>query len=218
MLPPDEQSQLRDAMSAIQRRASEALAKTQNAWQAVAFIDVLHRNTDAVVAASDSTGPTPECKAGCTYCCSARVEVSDAEALLIARYVHQIPADEKLLLLERLRIQASGWSNVGGQGDERHQQPCAFLQDGLCSIYPLRPSVCRKAHSLSVKACETGASQIPQNLTRVVQCEALLAGTNEAFKSVGLPASRYELAAAVLAALVQGAEDAWYRGKSLLGD
>lgn len=218
MLSPDEQSQLRDAINAIQRRASEVLAKSQNAWQAISFIDGLHSGIDTVIAASDSIGPVAECKPGCAYCCSARVEISDAEALLIARYIHQIPADEKLLLLERLRIQAAGWSDVGGQGDEPHQQPCAFLQDGLCSIYPLRPSVCRKAHSLSVKACETGASQIPQNLTRVVQCEALLAGTNEAFKSVGLPASRYELAAAVLAALVQGAEDAWYRGKSLLGD
>jgi Fe-S-cluster containining protein len=86
----------------------------------------------------------------------------------------------------------------------------------LCSIYSIRPSVCRKAHSLSVKACETGASLIPQNLTRVVQCEALSAGTNEAFKRVGLPASRHELSAAVLAALAENAEEAWYQGKPLL--
>lgn len=216
MLSPDEQSQLRSAISAIQRRASEVLAKSQNAWQAISFIDGLHSGIDTVIAASDSIGPVPECKPGCAYCCSARVEVSDAEALLIARYVHHIPADEKLLLLERLRIQAAGWSDAGSQGDEPHQQPCTFLQDGLCSIYSLRPSVCRKAHSLSVKACETGASQIPQNLTRIVQCEALIAGTNEGFKSVGLPASQYELAAAVLAALAENAEEVWYQGKPLI--
>lgn len=216
MLSPDEQSQLRIAMSAIQNRASEVLAKTQNAWQAVAFIDMLYRNMNAVTAISDSTGPALECKPGCFYCCSARVEVSDPEALYIARYVRQMPVEEKLPLLERLRIKAAEYGNSIGQDSPPNQQPCAFIRDGLCSIYSIRPSVCRKAHSLSVEACETRASLIPQNLTRVVQCEALSAGTNEAFKRVGLPASRHELSAAVLAALAENAEEAWYQGKPLL--
>jgi Fe-S-cluster containining protein len=215
MLSPDEQSQLQIAIDAIQHRASETLSKTHDAWQAIAFINTLHRNTDAVISASDSTGPAPECKPGCTYCCSAQVEVSDPEALYIARHIQQIPDEEKLPLLDRLRLQSS---KGGVIGDHSNPQPCAFLQDGLCSIYPIRPSVCRKAHSLSVRACETGASLIPQNLTRAVQCEALTAGTNEAFKSVGLAASRYELSVAVLAALAENAEEAWYQGTPLLPD
>ena len=218
MLNPDERSQLEIAISAIKRRASEVLSKTEDSWQAVAFISTLHRNTDALIAASESTGPIPECTPGCVYCCSARVEVSGPEALYIAGHIQHMPAEKKLPLLERLRQKAAEYGVVTDQGDTLKPQPCAFLQDGLCSIYSIRPAVCRKAHSLSVKACEAGASRIPQNLTRIVQCEALTAGTNEAYKSVGLPAARYELSVAVLAALAENAEEAWYRGEPLLPD
>lgn len=215
MLSLDEQSQLQIAISTLTDRASKALAKAQDTCQAVAFIGTLHRNTDTVITASDSAGPTPECKPGCTYCCSARVEVSDPEALYIARHIRQMPEEEKLPLLERLRLQSAG---AGITGEHPHLQPCSFLRDGLCSIYSIRPSVCRKAHSLSVQACETRADFIPQNLTRVVQCEALTTGINKAFQGLGLPASRHELSVAVLAALAENAEETWYQGKPLLSD
>lgn len=218
MLSPDEQSQLHNAITAIQRRASEALARTQDAWQAIAFVSVLHHNTDTVTAASDATGPTPECKPGCTHCCNARVEVSDAEALYIAKVVRQMPEQERLLLLDRLRVKAAASSGGMNAGIAPEPTPCAFLQEGLCSIYSFRPAVCRKAHSLSVEACETSARHIPQHFTRVVQCEALSAGVNEAYKSAGLPASRHELSGAVLAALAQDAAEEWYRGAPLPSD
>jgi Fe-S-cluster containining protein len=219
MLTPDEQSQLKTAISAIERRASEALSKTQDSWQAIAFVDTLHRNMDAVIAASDSAGPAPECKPGCTYCCHARVEVSDPEALYIAWHVQHLPAARKAPLIERLHMKAAEFDEAAkAEVDASGPQPCAFLQNGLCSIYSIRPSVCRKAHSLSVKACETQASHIPQNLTRAVQSEALMAGTNEAYRSVSLPASRYELSVAVLSALAGNAEEAWYQGRQLLLD
>jgi hypothetical protein len=216
MLNPDERSKLEIAISAIERRASEVLSKTEDSWQAAAFISTLHRNTDALIAASESTGPIPECKPGCTYCCSARVEVSDPEALYIARHIQQMPAKDKLPLLERLRIQAAERRDGYGEGENPVLKPCAFLHAGLCSIYSIRPAVCRKAHSLSASACETRSPHIPQNLTRTVQCEALTAGINRAYQRIGLPASRHELAAAVLAALEERAEEAWYRGTPLL--
>lgn len=219
MLNPGERSQLQTAISAIERRASGVLSQAEDSGQAVAFISTLHRNTDAVITTSESTGPTPECKSGCTYCCHARVEVSDPEALYIAWHVQHLPPASKVPLIERLHLKAGEFDGAGRvEADTSKSQPCAFLQDGLCSIYSIRPSVCRKAHSLSVKACETQASKIPQNLTRVVQCEALMAGTNEAYRSVGLPASGHELSAAVLAALAGNAEEAWYQGKPLLPD
>lgn len=213
MLSPAEQSQLQLAMGSVQRRASEILARTQESSQAIAFIAVLHSNMDALIAASVSADPAPQCKAGCAYCCSARVEVSDPEALYIARHVQQMSCEERSALLERLRMKAT---ESDGSLDRPNPGPCAFLVQGLCSIYPVRPSVCRKAHSFSVSACETRSAQVPQSLTRVVRCEALLVSTNEAFESNGFPARRYELSAAVLAALVEGAPDSWYRGHALL--
>lgn len=210
MLNPQEQRQLLDAMAAVRHRAVQALAATRGASQAVAFVSALHGNVDAVVAASEAVGQLPECKPGCASCCHARVEVSDPEALHIAGEVRQWPEPERLALIARLRAKSM---------DEgvslRDRLPCAFLREGLCSIYAVRPAVCRKAHSLSAQACHAGAADIPQDLGRVIRCEALVAGIREAYESAGLPASRHELSVAVLAALGSDAQDDWYQGKSL---
>lgn len=198
-------------MTAVRLRASQALGRANDAAQAVAFVGTLHGNLDAVITASEAAGPPPDCKPGCAYCCHARVEVSDPEALHIAAGLQQMPESAQQALIERLHLKArdDGVSL-------RQRLPCAFLRDGLCSIYAIRPAVCRKAHSLSAQACESGADDIPQDLNRVIRCEVLMAGTREAYDSVGLPASRHELSAAVLAALGRDALADWHRGKPLL--
>ncbi|VFR34883.1 hypothetical protein ANDA3_3813 [plant metagenome] len=210
MLSPQEQRQLLDAMRAVRHRAAQALAAAGNASQAVAFVGVLHENVDAVVAASEAVGPPPDCRPGCASCCHARVEVSDPEALRIAGHLHQLQESERLVFIERLRAKAAA-----DGGPVPHGQPCAFLREGLCSIYAIRPSVCRKAHSLSAQACQSGMAEIPQDLGRVIRCEVLVAGTRDAYEGAGLPASRHELSAAVLAALRPAALDEWYQGKPL---
>ena len=73
--------------------------------------------------------------------------------------------------------------------------------DERCSIYPVRPAACRKAHSLSAPHCAEQSPTIPQNLRLLVDAEALMAGTALAYRDQPLPASAHELNAAVLAAL-----------------
>lgn len=211
MLSQQEQRQLLDAMAAVRHRAAQALAAAGDASQALAFVGALHGNIDAIVAASEAVGQPPDCKPGCASCCHARVEVSDPEALHIAGYLHQLPEPERLALIARLRAKAMDEGAPAGQ-----RQPCAFLREGLCSIYAIRPSVCRKAHSLSALACQSGAAEIPQDLGRVIRCEVLVTGTRDAYESAGLRASKHELSAAVLAALMPAAQDDWYQGKPLL--
>ncbi|VFR42326.1 hypothetical protein BRI6_3724 [plant metagenome] len=211
MLSPEEKRQLQDAMTAVRLRASQALGQANGAAQAVAFVGTLHGNLDAVITASEAAGPPPDCKPGCASCCHARVEVSDPEALHIGACLRQLPEPEQQALIGRLRAKARDEG-----ASLRQRLPCAFLRDGLCSIYAIRPAVCRKAHSLSAQACQSGADDIPQDLNRVIRCEVLMAGTREAYDSVGLPASRHELSAAVLAALDREALADWHRGKPLL--
>jgi hypothetical protein len=99
------------------------------------------------------------------------------------------------------------------------QTPCAFLRDHLCAIYAFRPATCRKAHSLSVEACASGAAEIPQDLSLLLNCETLVAGTKGAFRMRNLPVTTLELSAAVLAALSSSdAAERWYQGQPLLGD
>jgi len=213
MLSQEEQSRIRESINAVSVRASCSIQKCTNACQALAFLKSLHSSIDSVVCEPRSFVLTPECKAGCSFCCSVKVEVSDPEALQIAQYVRGLPQDERAKLIEKLKLTAERKANL----TEPERSDCAFLEASLCSIYTIRPSVCRKAHSLSVKTCEELAPEIPQNLNLLLQCEVMAAGTNEAFQQNNLHVGNNELSSAVLAALttVNAAEE-WFRGKPLV--
>lgn len=213
-LGPEERAQLEASIAAITKTASDVLATATNGLQALGFVSVLHQNLDRAIAlacAPDLAAELlPECKAGCSHCCSSRVELTEPEALLIARHVEQLADPPKSALMQGLEAQARHHAEEGAV-QSRHPA-CGFLQDKRCTIYAIRPATCRKAHSLSAQACESHAPRIPQNLQILLHCEALMTGSNEAFNRQGLKVSKHELASGVLAALAK--EDAlgdWYQ-------
>lgn len=213
MLTHADKSRVRESISAIATRTSQIVQAATDPWQAISFVKSLHTSIDKVVATVRTDERQAECKPGCAFCCSAKVEASDAEALHIARVIRDLPAARQEELLEALRHQSAERSKA----DDSERIPCSFLENEHCSIYADRPATCRKAHSLSAKACEAQAAQIPQNLALALQCEVLIAGTNEGFRSSQLPATANELSAAVLAALTtESAAERWYHGQSLL--
>ena len=215
MLTLEDQHEVRDAVSRVQQRVSATLQKLASAQQAIDFTAVLHANLDKAANIEAERGPPPQCKAGCSHCCSVRVEASDAEALNIAQYLQASERTDFDQLENRLRENA--YFHLHQAGDTPGRIDCAFLHDHRCSIYDVRPATCRKAHSLSVSACERGAAELPQNLALLIQCEVLINGTNAAFQGLNLPASANELSAAVLAAMAgPDVADAWYQGTALL--
>lgn len=217
MLSAEEQRQLQTSIAGVEVVATQALQQATQAWQAIAFVSTLHQGLDRVAAASgapDAPGAAVACRAGCAFCCSVQVEVTAPEALQMAQQVRQWPDLEQAALVLRLQHQSS---HHRGAAAPAPRLPCAFLADHRCSIYALRPSACRKAHSLSVAACEAGAATIPQSVNILVRSEALIAGTRRAYQNNGLPATGHELSAAVLAALQDPqAADNWYQGRPLL--
>lgn len=83
-----------------------------------------------------------------------------------------------------------------------------------CTIYDVRPSVCRRAHSLDVRKCEANAPEIPQDLGVVVSIEALSNGTSDACRKLGFNTLGHELGLAVLLALFdESAESRWFNGE-----
>ena len=220
MLSLEETLRLQTSIAGVEAVASQALQLATRPWQAIAFVSTLHQNLDRVAAVTEpaataQTTAAVECRSGCSYCCSVRVELTDPEALQIAEHVQQQPDAERAALVLRLQHKASHFGGV----EPLHPQrlPCAFLVDHRCSIYALRPSACRKAHSLSAAACAAGAATIPQSVNLLLRSEALIAGTRQAYQNQGLPATGHELSAAVLAALQDpGAAENWYQGRPLL--
>jgi uncharacterized protein len=213
MLSQDEQLQVSNAVSAIARRTAERLCQATDAWVAAGLVESMQSNIDRVVADWTPGDAAHQCSAGCAYCCEALVEVSDPEALRIARHIRTLPADRQQSLSDALTRQSA--RRAGAPLGDRVR--CALLDGDLCTVYAHRPASCRKAHSLSVQACANREATIPQNFVVAVRCDVIVAGTQQGYKLAGLPALRNELSAAVLAALrdANAATD-WFSGQALL--
>lgn len=215
VLSDEEQAAFHASIAGVRNAASRALQQRSGAAHLIAFIAQLHSAVDDVALRAAQTGPVPDCKPGCTFCCSVRVEATEPEIFRIARTIRQRPANEVAALVEALRQRVAADSNRQGDAAARQhtRQPCTFLDGALCSIYAVRPANCRKAHSLSVQQCAAFAPVIPQNLKLLLDAEALMAGTAEAYRDDHLAASPHELLAAVLQALTDAsAESRWAAG------
>lgn len=212
MLTDDERSAFLQSIARVRQRAAQALRQAQGADGAdgaVAFIAQLHRGLDTVTEQARATGPQPACQAGCAHCCHLRVEATEPEVFHIAQHLRAQPATVRADAISALQ------RHVATAQASTTRQACSFLVDDRCSIYPVRPAACRKAHSLSATHCAEQSPTIPQNLRLLVDAEALMAGTALAYRDQPLLASAHELNAAVLAALNDPAAQArWYQGNA----
>lgn len=86
----------------------------------------------------EAAGPFVACKRGCTACCHINVSITGVEAQIIEdqtghRYTR---------LAAPIRHPEGKFTGV----------PCPFLADGACSIYSVRPFVCRHHLSFNLDA------------------------------------------------------------------
>ncbi|MBI9088392.1 MAG: YkgJ family cysteine cluster protein [Desulfobacterium sp.] len=97
-----------------------------------------------------------ECKSGCSYCCYNQIKLTPAEALLIFSWIDTAFTDQDRTLLGE-RIQNNRLLTEGKSLETRvrvkKSSPCIFLQQEKCSIYPVRPLICRSWTSYSHEAC-----------------------------------------------------------------
>src|SRR5450830_161957 len=215
MISDEERTEFHAAVESVQRVVVTHLENARSAQQAIAFISNLHRGVDRVFQDVLDKGQHIACKAGCNYCCSVRVHATEPEVFLIAAHLRAHPADQLKIVLDRLKDHAAVASLAS---TANHRTTCPFLENSLCSIYPVRPASCRKAHSLDAQLCEKSSAELPQSLNIVLKAEALMKGTSEAYQQVGLPASSHELGQAVLLALTdESTQQRWYAGECAVG-
>ncbi|GAB4118687.1 MAG: hypothetical protein Kow00104_00600 [Rhodothalassiaceae bacterium] len=115
---------------------------------------------DRAAARACAAGRPPSCRAGCGACCHQAVPVSASEALFIAQLIATMPEPRRGVLKERFaaaraRIAKSGLmarrDRLGGEEVAAFGLSyfglgiaCPFLEDGSCSIHPVRPLACRE--------------------------------------------------------------------------
>jgi len=90
------------------------------------------------------------CVAGCSHCCVTPVTVISSEALAIAAHIRDTFSGMRMAALaDRFAAYSLPAEPQGSPGSL-----CPLNEDGLCSVYEVRPFNCRRFHSLDVRACE----------------------------------------------------------------
>lgn len=171
---------------------------------AAGIAELLHHQVDigvevrARVAAQ--AGHDIACKPGCNACCSELIMVSLPEAVAVARWLADHPEEREAFLgaygqwRQRMGQAPERLLAAIARGDEDGYMrlyvaqflkgvPCAFNRDGLCSIYPVRPVVCRVAHALDTAEHCRGDSPDGNRPARFsfVPLDALVARTRGVF-------------------------------------
>lgn len=178
---------------------------------------------DAVIASSiAATGTKVDCQRGCDYCCYYKVSASASEIFLISNFLlTRVSAECVEAILGAARSNAE---QIGRMTTAQHLASnikCPLLVDGACSVYEVRPAMCRKHHSLNVTLCrqsfehpEDTTIPNPEEPQVAMRALAAIAGAREGIDKTGLDAGLYDLSAALVEACTDNkAEKRWKKGK-----
>jgi hypothetical protein len=170
-------TELADAVSAREQGKRVKLPLVQRA-DAAALNNMMNAQLDeAIVRRNAQIGPRLACGKGCNNCCRSPVLVTEGEAVAIAVWLRD---PEHVDVRARFDAAYVKWRDaLGGllaQTAEprtpeqnqawcllvlQRQAMCAFNHEGACTIYPVRPALCRKAHALdSNEFCGTDAGKV----------------------------------------------------------
>jgi Fe-S-cluster containining protein len=135
---------------------SDALANGADVPAAVAVAESVADYTDRALAiVAEEYRPALQCREGCAYCCcKPGVLVTVPELLrILATVAAHFDAEAQAQLAARAEryVTQLGGRHFNDATDE--SVPCPLLVDSRCSVYEVRPLVCRGYNSTSVAAC-----------------------------------------------------------------
>jgi Fe-S-cluster containining protein len=132
------------------------------------------------------------CERGCNGCCEEPIMIFRPESARVAMWLEQPEnAEVKAAFLEAYPV----WKEqIGAVTDKLSQlfmsDPqnyvahhvdawrkgvvCAFNRNGDCSVYPVRPTVCRTGHALETNAHCKGASETPATRATFVPLDSFV--------------------------------------------
>ena len=162
------------------------------------------------------------CRAGCSHCCyQPEISVTAIEVFRIADFVIEQFSDKEV---ENLVNTLSDGAKPSPPPDPASWSliACPLLRDGACSVYAVRPLVCRGANSYEVSDCERAREQNrrhptirnygPQERAALLTIEALRQGMADARREAAL----LDLAPALAIALSNPvAKQRWQNGESV---
>ncbi|WP_291720476.1 YkgJ family cysteine cluster protein [Magnetospirillum sp. 64-120] len=141
--PPLEQAAFEAARAnvapAMKQGSAAVLDAVLATWaDADRLFDKLRANPAYVLGA-----PPAACRRGCGWCCHQKVGAAAAEVLAMSRALAERPTEARML---------QSW---------KKGQPCAFLKDGACAVYDIRPLKCRSLWHVDVRHCMAKYAGLP---------------------------------------------------------
>jgi len=219
--------QLNAVTTAAQRQTAESLGPGCEPVACAAVCGYVAAKLDAALEAARVAGAAIACVTGCNYCCHQRVSVFPHEAIALWRHLRTAVAPPVAAVIER-RLRETAAAVDGMTPQEHHVAVigCAFLIDGRCSAYEVRPSACAAYHSLSKARCEhaythagdagTPGNSRPALLDYQVLGDALIEATRSGLASAGRPGGKRELHQALRVLLDDPqAVERWCTGEDL---
>jgi Fe-S-cluster containining protein len=199
----------RDAAHAL---ASSSPAEGTTLTKVVGVAAELARYADDSIAkVKDRYHPALDCKAGCSYCCSKPgVLTSVPDLLRILVHIRSVFSETEIAeLTDRARRYAAQMQGRNCNDPTNESVPCPLLEDKRCSVYEVRPLVCRGYNSTNVNACRSAH----ENSTVMVPVFALIkdvtdgatVGAAQQLKEEGLNGSMVDLGSALNIAVTAGA-------------
>ncbi len=165
----------------------------------------------------------PACTKGCFYCCHQVVGVVAPEVFALAKWIR---ANWTELEIDALKDRITGYRQTlsGLKGTSRLQPlaRCPLLVDGVCSIHPARPLVCRASNSTDVSVCiaayQSGRNPAPPPFLHTQRSagRSIRLGLRLGLARRKMPGDIIELAVALGIALEEpDAEERWLQGEDV---
>jgi Fe-S-cluster containining protein len=159
------------------------------------------------------------CERGCSYCCHLRVEIRPHDAFVLAHHVQtSFSAEQRARAVARMEENLGRIALLTPEQHIRTPIPCAFLEEGICTVYDARPATCRKYYSVSVQTCRNSFDAPAAPLTGEIEHEqvrlagnAIALGHAKGLEDAGYDATLYELHYAVHGALTKPKAERRYR-------
>jgi Fe-S-cluster containining protein len=117
----------------------------------------VYASVDAAIACSleklrSEDGVIASCTPGCCHCCRFFILINVAEARTLVRYIRRNFSPDRIEAVRKKTLQWHEWEHSGpgrypasgsGRYDSGYEHGCPLLSNGMCSVYPVRPVVCR---------------------------------------------------------------------------
>jgi Fe-S-cluster containining protein len=175
-----------------------------------AALDVAQFADEALAIVQEEYRPRLHCQEGCHYCCCKPGVLASIPELLRILARIRVTFTEVDVSSLRERTKAYGEQLAGRNFNDLVDEsiPCPLLVDGRCSVYEVRPLVCRGYNSTDVEACRTAhtdrTARVPIFAMLKDVTDGATVGAAEALKAAGVNDSLIDLGTALQLALSSG--------------